>query len=453
MDYESFLYRKTQHTSDSGFDPVWMPDMLFDFQKYLVEWAVRRGRSAILSDCGTGKSAMQLVWAENVARKTNGRVLILAPLAVGPQTVREGEKFGVEVTHRREGIEGNDRIVVTNYQRLHYFDPSDFVACVADEGSAIKNFQGKTRHAVTAFMRHMKYRLVCTATAAPNDYDELGTLSEALGYLGYSDMLSQFFKQDTKKDYLGWARSKYVFRGHAAEPFWRWVCSWARVCRQPSDMGFDDKGFILPELRESEHIVENSTPRDGMLFSIPAKTLQEQREERRNTLVERCDLTAEIVHAHDGASVVWCHLNDEGKYLTRAIDNAVEVAGSMPDEQKEERLLAFASGEIQRLVIKPKIGAFGLNWQHCHNVVTFASHSFESYYQSVRRCWRFGQKNPVTVAVVATEGERGVLANLKRKSDQADLMFASLSKHANDALIIDRSIEYTQTTEVPSWLE
>lgn len=449
--YSEFLSDKTRLSGDDGFSDVSTPDWMFDFQRDLVTWACRKGRAAIFADCGLGKTPMQLVWAQNIVRKTGKPVLILTPLAVAEQTVREGEKFGIEVEHSRLGA-ARRGIVITNYERLHYFDQSRFGGCVCDESSILKNFDGSTKQAVTEFMRRMPYRLLCTATAAPNDYHELGTSSEALGYLGYSDMITRFFKEDTARDYFGWARRKYRFRGHAEQPFWRWVCSWARVCRRPSDLGYEDGRFVLPELIELEQLVENSTPRDGMLFSLPAQGLAEQREERRVTLSERCEKAAEHAIRHQGATVLWCHLNDEGDMLECVIPNALQVSGSMPEEQKVERLLAFQRGELQVLVTKPKIGCFGLNWQHCHNVVTFPSHSWEQYYQAVRRCLRFGQEHPVTVHIVTTEGEVGVLRNLQHKAKQADEMFESLSRHANNALHIKHDIHFGESGRLPSWL-
>lgn len=452
-DYEKFLDEKRQLSSNAGFDPVFMPDFLFPFQRALVEWAVVKGRAAIFADCGLGKTPMQLTWAQNVVQKTNRPVLVLTPLAVSYQTVREAEKFGIECYRSGDGkLSGSANIVVTNYERLSKFNPADFAGVVCDESSILKNFDGATKAAVTEFSRLMDYRLLCTATAAPNDYFELGTSSEALGYLGYSDMITRFFKQESKKDYLGWGRSTYRFRGHAEEPFWRWVCSWARVCRRPSDLGFDDGDFVLPELIEREHRVSNSTPRPGMLFSLPAETIQDQRQERRITIEERCRDAAEIINNHEGASVAWCHLNDEGDMLTKMIDDAEQISGSMNDDEKEEKLLAFQSGQIKRLVTKPKIGCFGLNWQHCHNVVTFPSHSWEQYYQALRRCLRFGQKHPVKVHVITTEGEAGVMRNLQRKARQAERMFDALCSNANHALHIGRDTSHTINTELPKWL-
>jgi hypothetical protein len=341
---------------------------------------------------------------------------------------------------------------VTNYERIAHFDPEDFAGVVCDESSILKNMAGRRRQEITRFMRTRPYRLLCTATAAPNDYYELGTSSEALGYMGSADMLTRFFKDDVKKDYLGWGRKTYRFRGHSEIPFWRWVCTWARACRKPSDLGFDDGGFELPPLVEREHVLESSTARPGMLFAVPAKDLSEQREERRITLEERCEFAAGIVNNHTGTSIAWCHLNDEGRCLADTIPGAVEVSGSMSDEAKEERLLAFQSGEIDTLVTKPRIGCFGLNFQHCHNVVTFPSHSYEQYYQAVRRCYRFGQEHPVKVAVVSTEGEQRVLKNLQRKSEQASAMFTALVGHMYHAMEIESVWNFDAQATLPEWI-
>jgi hypothetical protein len=301
-------------------------------------------------------------------------------------------------------------------------------------------------------MRLIPYRLLCTATAAPNDYHELGTSSEAIGELGYRDMITKFFKQDDSKGHLAWGRVKYRFRGHAEQPFWRWVCSWARACRKPSDLGFDDGGFTLPPLNEIETMVTNSRPRDGMLFVVPAKTLQDQREDRRNTLPGRCEKAAETIIGHDGASVAWCHLNAEADLLEEIIPGAVQVKGSQSDDQKEERLLAFTNGEIETLVTKPKIGCWGLNWQHCQNITMFPSHSFEQYYQAVRRCWRFGQEKAVNVNIITTEGEAGIVKNLQRKAEQATIMFRSVVEEMNNEIQIKKVETFKDKEVVPSWL-
>jgi hypothetical protein len=449
--YSAFLDTKKQLDGDHGFDPSFLPEWLFDYQRHLVAWACRKGRAAIFADCGMGKTPMQLVWADNVRQQTGKPVLIATPLAVSYQTVEEAKRFGIEAA-RSSGGKPKAGIVVTNYERLHKFDQEHYGGMVCDESSILKNFDGSTKALVTEFMRLIPYRLLCTATAAPNDYHELGTSSEALGYLGYHDMLSRFFKEDIIKDYLGWGRKSYRFRGHAEEPFWRWVCSWARACRKPSDLGFDDGKLVLPPLREHEHVVHSSKTRAGMLFSLPADTLQEQREERRITLEDRCAAAADLVSSRPGASVVWCHLNAEGDLLERLIPDCRQVSGSQSEDEKEELLLAFQAGQLKRLVTKPKIGCFGLNWQHCRHVVTFASHSWEQYYQAVRRCWRFGQTQPVDVHVIATEGEVGVLANLRRKANAADRMFESLVRHMGNAMAVDHRRTFPHSERIPAWL-
>jgi hypothetical protein len=446
-DYAAFLDRKTQVGCDHGFSPVWMPGQLFPFQQSLVEWACVKGRAAIFADCGLGKTFMQLTWAENVARKTGGRVLILTPLAVAFQTVKEGEKIGIEVAHRREGLQAGDRIVVTNYERLHYFNAADFQGVVCDESSILKNFDGETRKAVTEFMRKRPYRLLCTATAAPNDYIELGTSSEALGYLERKHMMAQFFTHD------GSDTSKWVLKGHArTELFWRWVCSWARAIQKPSDMGFSDDGFNLPPLNIISHVVSASKPRDGFLFDIPAVGLQEQRADLSNTVTERCDMAARLINAHDKAAVAWCNLNREGDMLAKLIRGAVQVSGSDSEEHKEGVFADFIAGKIRVLVTKPSIGGFGLNLQHCAHQTYFPSHSYEQYYQSVRRCWRFGQKQPVTVDMITTDGQANVVQNLTSKTDQAKAMFHNLVSLMWREIKITKNSTPTNKEIIPSWL-
>jgi hypothetical protein len=454
-DYGAFVARKAQLESGDGFDPVWMPDFLFEFQQALAQWAIRQGRAAIFADCGLGKTPMQLVWAENVHRYTGRPVLLATPLAVGFQAEAEARKFGVEAAISRDGRVAGP-ITITNYERLHHFKPEDFAGAVCDESSAIKAFDGVRRKIVTDFMRKMPYRLLCTATAAPNDYVELGTSSEALGYLGYMDMLSRFFtnKERTAKSMGGkWRASggeKWRFKGHAETMFWRWVSSWARAMRRPSDLGFDDDGFDLPALEQRYHVIQARQARDGALFDMPAIGLQEEREESRRTIHERVECAAELINGADSA-VAWCQLNAESELLTKLV-GGVEVRGSDDPDAKEEALAAFGRGEIRVLVTKPIIGAWGLNWQHCNRMTFFPSHSYEQYYQAVRRCWRFGQTRPVRVDVVTTEGGRSALKNLERKSAQADRMFDQLVTHMRDGLKIQRTDNYTAEVEVPAWL-
>jgi SNF2 family DNA or RNA helicase len=455
MNYDTFIEQKTQLGGEYGFDPVFMPDMLFDFQKALVEWACRKGRAAIFADCGLGKTPMQLTWAQNVVQKSNGRVLILTPLAVGAQTVREGEKFGIDCYQSRDGkLPDGKNIIITNYEKLHLFNSTDFDGCVCDESSILKNFDGKTKEAVTDFMRKLPFRLLCTATAAPNDYIELGTSSEAIGDLGFTDMLSRFFKKSQKTTSRSdeFRSGLYRFRGHAERDFWRWVCSWARACRKPSDLGFDDGKFMLPPLNTREHVVKAKTRREGWLFDIPAITLNEQRDERKRTLQERCEMAAQIANGTKEPVVSWGYLNTECDLLTKLIPDAVQISGSDSDEKKEEVFNGFRDGTVRVLVTKPVIGAWGLNWQHCNHQTFFPSHSFEQFYQCVRRSWRFGQKRPVTVDVIASEGERGVLSSIERKAAQADIMFSQLVDLMNKELKITKKAKAKNNQEIPSWL-
>ncbi len=458
--YELFIARKLHSQGGNGFEPRWLPDFLFDFQREIVDWSLRRGRAAIFADCGLGKTPMQLVWAQNVVEHTNGPVLIAAPLAVSHQIIREADKFGVDAVRSQDGsVPAGARIVVTNYERLDRFDSTRFAGMVCDESSILKNFDGTRKAVVTEFLRLLPYRLLCTATAAPNDFIELGTSSEALGELGHMDMLGRFFRNENNTSSTRVRRGAFSpsgfgggwrLKGHAEEPFWRWVSSWARAIRRPSDFGYDDGPFVLPELREVEHLVSANAPRPDRLFDLPAQGLSEEREERRRTLSERCEHVARLVD-HAEQALVWCHLNDEADLLTSLIPDSEQVRGSDTDDRKEERLLAFAEGDLRVLVTKPKIGAWGLNLQRCAHVTFFPSHSYESYYQGVRRCWRFGQTRPVTVDVVATEGEVGVKDNLRRKAAQADRMFDALVRHMKESLTLTDERD-TEPVEVPAWL-
>lgn len=464
MNYPAFIQSKTQLGGDSGFEPLWMPDFLMEFQKSLLGWGIRKGRAAKFADCGLGKTIMQLVWAQNVIQKTNKPVLILTPLAVAAQTVREGEKFGIEVTKCSDGNFGASKCVVTNYERLHHFNPHDFAGVVCDESSILKNFDGATKAAVTEFMRLLKYRLLCTATAAPNDYIELGTSAEALGVMGYMDMLGMFFKtadgsgaahggrggRHGAKVHMG---GKFRFRGHGEHDFWRWVCSWARAVRKPSDLGFDDGAFILPPMTTTQHVIAARTKNTEFLFDLPAHGLSEQRAERRRTLQERCEKVAELVNNTGKPAVSWCNLNDEGNLLAELIPDATQVSGTDSDEEKEEAFEAFAKGEIRVLISKAVIAGLGLNWQHCAHQTWFPSHSFEQLYQGTRRSWRFGQKSPVQIDMITSEGEADVLKNLQRKTDAAAAMFAQLVALMNNELHIQKPNPFTNKQAIPSWLK
>lgn len=476
MDYQEFIQRKSQLGGQHGFEPLWMPDFLFGFQRHLVTWALRRGRAAIFADCGLGKTLMQLVWAQNIYEKTGRPVLILTPLAVSQQTIREATQFGIDAMQSQDGKHSGG-IIVTNYERLHNFSAEEFAGVVCDESSILKGYRGQTRKRITRFMAKMKYRLLCTATAAPNDYVELGTSAEALGELSHSEMLRRFFRQLDDKGQKKEQRQqdqaeamieadpqyyqKLAFRvaqtigqwrlkNHAVTHFWRWVASWAMACRMPSDLGFDDDGFVLPPLNEQDHIIKPSSPPPGHLFNVTAVGMGAERAERRRTMNERCEYVADLVR-HNRQAVVWCHLNPEADALEKLIPDACQVAGRTPDDQKISIYNDFANGDRRVIIIKPKIGAWGLNWQHCNHVVTFPTHSYEQYYQSVRRCWRFGQKRTVRMDIVATEGEVRVLGNMRRKAVQADAMFAVLVKEMRNATRVESVNEYTNKVEVPAW--
>ena len=481
LTYAAFLERKSQMSEGDGFVPTVMPDFLFDFQRVLLDWAVRGGRRAIFADTGLGKTNLELAWAENVVRHTNRPVLLLTPLAVSSQTLREAARFGFEAAKAVDGIT-TPRIYVANYEKLHLLNWQDFGGLVCDESSIVKNASGETRKAITRFSLKLPYRLLCTATAAPNDYIELGTSSEVLGGLGHSEMLSRFFKQsDAKQSRIDDVKrsnedralrgvatggnhfgklsfrvsqsiGQWQMKGHAVEHFWRWVASWARAARKPSDLGpFDDARYVLPPLIERQHVVTPNRPANGMLFVQPAFGLQEERQERARTLAERCELAASLA-THDRPAVVWADSNQEGDLLERLIPGAVQVAGKDSDEVKEERFEAFRTGQARVMVTKAKIASQGLNWQHCADVVGFASHSYEQYYQRTRRCYRYGQTRPVTVDTISTEGEVRVRDSMLRKAHAADAMFAQLISHMQDATRIRRTNDHTKEETLPPWL-
>ena len=455
LDYYGFLDRKRNRFSDRvlSVDPSALDAHLFDFQRDATAWALEKGRAAIFADCGLGKSLMELAWANYLVKLTGGNVLILMPLAVSYQMLREAGKFGIEAHRVSDGC-AQPGINVTNYERLERFSAEDFVGAVADESSILKSFAGVRRREITVFMRKLPYRLLCTATAAPNDYTELGTSSEALGYLGHMDMLNRFFRNDKNNSAMGRYRGKateWRLKGHAETPFWRWVCAWARAFRKPSDLGYADDGFILKPLTEERHTVKSRRPPTGKLFDTYAMTLEEQREVVRRTVAERCERAAELVQ-HGDPALVWCHLNEEGRTLARMIPDAVEVSGADSDEAKEQKLMAFANGDVRVLITKPKIGGWGLNFQHCAHVVMFPSHSYEQYYQAIRRCWRFGQQRPVHVDIVMTDSEQRVLDNLQDKSRAADVMFTRLVALMHEGQNIKSGDNFGNRGIVPKWL-
>jgi len=444
-DYQQFLNTKGIRNDMEGFEPLWMPDFLYDFQKKLVEWSLRKGKAALFEDCGLGKTPQQLVWAQNIVEKTNKKVLILTPLAVSYQTVKEAEKFGIKITRTQNG-NAHKGINVTNYERLGRFNSKDFAGIVCDESSILKNFDGKTRRLITDFMSNIDYRLLCTATPAPNDFVELGTSSEALGRMTRQQMLGMFFT------HKGSNTSEWVLKGHAKKKFWQWVSTWGRALRKPSDLGFADDKFILPPLHFQRHLIK-SNYEENVLIPSPAVGLDEQRAEKRRTLSIRCEKVASLVPEYEPC-LIWCHLNDEGDLLEKIIPEAIQVSGRDKDTDKENKLIGFSKGDIRILITKPKIGGFGMNWQHCSTMTFFPSHSHEQFYQASRRCWRFGQKKEVICHLVASNRESIIMHNMIRKERQAIEMYNGIIQEMSEfQLNSKKEIEIeTEKVEVPKWL-
>jgi superfamily II DNA or RNA helicase len=429
-DYADFISAKFRAHTASGFDYIDRNLPLFPHQYDLVRWAAKRGRAAIFADTGLGKTRMQLAWADAVVRHTGGNVLILAPLAVAEQTTEEGADIGVPVTHCRTGDDMRPGINITNYERLHRFDVSRVAGVVLDESSIIKHHDAKTFRILTEAFARTPYKLCATATPAPNDWTELGTHAEFLGIRSRTEMLAEFFTHD------GGETQVWRLKGHARRAFWQWVASWGAVIRSPEDLGHDGSAYRLPGLHVTEHSVEHETaPADGMLFAVEALTLMARRTARRDSLAARVDACAQIINADSEPWVVWCDLNAEGDALRAAIPGAVEIRGSDDVDTKERRLSDFAHGRIRVLITKPSIAGFGLNWQHCARMAFVGvTDSFEAYYQSVRRCWRFGQKRPVAVHIFASDAEGAIVANLKRKERDAAAMGDALAAETGDAV-------------------
>lgn len=458
MNYEDFVSDKLVRVQPTGFDPPELHAGLFPHQGALAGWSLRRGRSAVFADTGLGKTRIQLEWAQRVHEHTGKDVLILAPLAVAQQTAIEGVSLGVSVTVCREQADVRQGVNITNYERLHRFTPSHFGAVVLDESSCIKHHDTKTLKMLLDAFVDTPFKLCATATPAPNDWTELGTHAEFLGICTRTEMLSEFFVHD------GGETQSWRLKGHAKEEFWRWVSTWAALVRNPADLGFDGSAYILPPLKVHEHIVEadNEDAQDaGLLFAVHASTLQERRNARRGSIAKRAALCADMVNADQKPWVIWCDLNAEADALRAAIPGSVEVRGPDTIEEKEKRLQDFADGKTRVLITKSSIAGFGLNWQHCANMAFVGvTDSFESYYQAVRRCWRFGQKKPVHVHIYASELEGAVLANLKRKENDARAMSDALSAETLDAVrssVIGQqrtvnSYKPQTTITIPTWL-
>ena len=456
MNYQQFLESKKHLIGEFGFKPNFTPAMAFDFQKHIIEKAVRKGRMAVFADTGLGKTLIQLSIAQNVVNETNGKVLILTPLAVAFQFLLEAEKIGIDDIEYSKDGKHTKKIVICNYERLHYLDSKDFVGVVMDESSILKNFQGKIKTQVTAFCRKIKYRFLSTATPSPNDFIELGTSSEALGYMGYMDMLGKFFKQnsnsvDSRNRNIG---EKWYLKPHAEKDFFAWVNQWSMMVKMPSDIGFSDDRYKLPQLLINKHVVKNQSlvGVNGQLsmFTPIAKSMTEVRVEQKQTIQQRCEKAVEL--AAGKTSVYWCNFNKESEILAGLDKEAVEIKGSMSIEKKEEVLLAFARGEINRIVTKAKITGMGLNWQHCNHSVFFPTWSYEQYYQAIRRFWRFGQKKNVTIDMVISDGQTRVLEVLEQKTEKAKALYTNLVQNVNSTFV-DNKKQFNKEIQLPTFLK
>lgn len=459
MEYLEFLKTKEIKSVDCGFESKTVNEKLFQWQTDIVRWALAKGRCAIFADCGLGKTAMQLQWAQEVADHTGKPVLIVAPLAVAAQTKKEGFKFGVGVTICRKYDDVRPGVNITNYEMIEHFDADVFGGVVLDESSILKNSAGATRKLLTDMFSATPYRLCCTATPSPNDYTELGTHSEFLGVMRQTEMLSTFFIHD------GGDTSKWRLKGHAVEKYFAWVASWACCLTSPADLGYDGSDYILPQLRVHEIQAKSGELEDGegqqMLFAETSQTLNERRTARRNSLEARVDAAAEIANGTDDQVLVWCDLNAESVALTKAINGAVEVTGSQPETVKESAMMGFTDGINRVLTSKPSIAGWGMNWQQCNKMIFVGlSDSFEAYYQAVRRCWRFGQKNPVDVWIIISDAEGCVKMNIERKQSDAQRMTQKLIKYTKDILAaeIHKTIRMSEQyitierMDVPSWI-
>lgn len=440
MNYQEFLKNKKHSTGNYGFKPSYFPDSAFDYQKYIIERSVLKGRMAIYADTGLGKTLIQLSIARNIVEKTNKNVLILTPIAVGFQFIEEAYKMNItdDIEITKNG-RFKSKIVICNYERLHYLNSHDFECVILDESSILKNFDGKIKNQITSFIKKIPYRFFSTATPAPNDFIELGTSSEALGYMGYMDMLTKFFKnnQNTAESTNRNIGEKFYLKPHAEKDFFAWVNSWSMTIKKPSDIGFSDENHVLPELVVKDHIVENKELVDVngqlLLFTPIAKTMSEVKHEQKQTIKERCEKAAEL--SEGKTSVYWCNLNPEGDLLAEIDGDAVQISGSMNIDKKEDILLSFSKGQIKRLITKPKITAFGLNWQHCDYTVFFPTWSYEQYYQAIRRFWRFGQKNSVNVHRVISDGQQRIIDSIESKTNKAITLHQSLTDNVNRSFI------------------
>ena len=422
QDYDSFLETKLIAPVISGFDVADLNPNLFDFQRVIVKWALRRGRAAIFADTGLGKTLMQTSWADAVHRETRKDVLILAPLCVAHQTVSESAKFGITVNYCRSQDGVKPGINITNYEMLEHFDIDSFIGVVLDESSIIKNRDGKTRNALIESCKNTPYKLSCTATPSPNDFMELGNQCEWLGIVTMTEMLAMFFINDAGDT------GTWILKGHGKVKFWEWLATWAIVIKNPADLGFDGSKYILPPLNISEHVVRSEVTNG--LFADIALGLMERNAARKDSIDDRVAKCADIVNNSNEQFVIWCNRNEESEKLAALIHGSKDVKGSDSIDYKEKTIDSFTDGELRVLISKPSICGYGMNWQHCHNTAFVGlSDSWEAYYQAIRRFWRFGQEKPVNVHVISAESEGAVVENIRRKEAQNQTMSQEMVAH------------------------
>lgn len=457
MDYSEFLDHKQRQSIESGFSvrKEDLNDHLFPFQKDIVAWSLKKGRSCIFADCGLGKTIIQLEFAHQVCSRTNGTALIIAPLSVAEQTKREGEKFGIDVTVCRDQIDIKRGMVnITNYEIISHFDPDSFNCVVLDESSILKSFTSTTRNELIDIFGKTEYKLCCTATPSPNDYMEMGNHSEFIGVMTRSEMLSTYFIHD------GSDTSKWRLKGHGEKKFWEWVATWAICMRTPADLGYSDEGYRLPKLNIIEDIVESEASAYE-LFARRAETLSERREARKSSQDQRVQIAKTLTDNSSEQWLIWCDYNSESSQLRKSIQDSTEVVGADSPERKSEVAMMFTDGKVKNLISKPSIYGFGMNFQNCHNVIYCGiSDSFESFYQSVRRCWRYGQKNTVNVHIIISERELNVLDNVKDKQRRMDEMQRNMIALMHDITMSDIrhttriTTEYkpNERMEVPAWI-
>ncbi len=454
MNYQEFLRQKVVTHSEHGFDTKVGNDLLFRWQRAVTEWAVKKGKAALFLDTGLGKTAIQLQWAAEIVKAGHGDVIVVAPLAVSQQTVREGRKFGIEVNLCREPEDVRPGINITNYERIDRFDVTDFAGVVLDESSILKSFSGVVKNRLMQSFRDTRFKLAATATPSPNDHMEILNHADFLDVMRSSEALAIWFINDTMN------MGSYKLKGHAKKDFWRWVSSWAVGMQTPADIGYDDEGYKLPSLTEKEIIVDvdESVHTEGELIRNPDMSATGYHREKRITAPARVAEVAKLVNGDSEQWAVWCETNEEADLLRASIPDAVEIRGSHTADRKEQAAMDFVDGSIRVLVSKPSIFGFGLNFQNCHNVAFCGlSYSYEDYYQAIRRFYRFGQQKPVNVWIVIAKTERNVLSVVRQKmSRHADMKEHMVNEIGNENIGRRKyALDYpiNNTLEVPRWLK